>query len=74
MKIYWVNDRTKPIVITFNTLSNIIAQIEKQQSTWIEIPDPPKGKSLFIKEWDYNTVFISHISNKSIPTSPKEKT
>ena len=55
-------------------VNNIIAQIEKQQSAWIEIPDPPKGKSLFIKEWDYNTVFISHISNKSIPTSPKEKT
>lgn len=57
MKITYFNDDKKPLRICINTFDNS-GTLQPLEMKTFDV-DVPEGGGLFIKSWDYGTVFIS---------------
>ena len=62
MKITYFNDDKKPLYVTINQFGNGKTIYPLGQKTF-DI-DVPEGYNLFIKSWDYGTVFISAVKEE----------
>lgn len=72
MKVYILNDRTKPRMVYIGTLANEnFLLLQPQEAKIIEITEAPADAIPWVKDWD-NCTLISWVSKEGVESGQTE--